>query len=74
MIWIGDKVEINEVDPNPFPVEVKIFGAIFCSPYMRPIAIPRRFEEGDVELCELTKEGFKLKVLADPRPATKFNG
>lgn len=27
----------------------------------------------EVEICELIKEGFKLKTLADVRPATKSN-
>lgn len=66
IIWIGDKMEIVEADPNPFPAEVKTYEAIFYSPKMRPIVIPRSYEEGGVETCEWTREGFRLKMLVNP--------
>lgn len=73
MIWIGGKVEVIEADRKPFSAEVKMLEAIFYSPYLHLISILEGYEEGGVGLCELSKEGFRLKSLADARPATKSN-
>lgn len=56
MLWIDDKVEVIEDDQNPFLAEVKMLEAPFHSPHLGPIAIPEGYEEGGVEVCELTKE------------------
>lgn len=73
MLWIDDKVEVTEVDQNLFLAKVKMSEAPFYSPHMDPIAIPEGYGEGGVEVCNLTKEGFKLKILPDARPVTKSN-
>lgn len=73
MIWIDDKVEVIKVDQNPFSAEVKMLEAMFYSPHLGSITIAEGFEEGGVEFCELTKEGFRLKTLANVRPTTKSN-
>lgn len=73
-IWIGDMVDNVEADPNPFPDEVKLFEVIFYLPYMSPIAIPRSYEEGGVESCELTQERFRIKILTDPRILAESDG
>lgn len=76
MIWISDnKVEVIKADQNPpFFAEVKMLEAyLFYSPHLGPISEPKGYEEGGVEACDLTKEGFKLNTLVDSWLITKSN-
>lgn len=73
MPLIGDKVEVIEVDQNPFLVEFKMLEATFYPPHLGPLSIPKEYDEGGVEIREFMKKGFKLKTLADVQPTTKSN-
>lgn len=44
---------------------------LFYSPHLAPISVPEGYEDGGVEACDLRKECFKLKTLADAQPITK---
>lgn len=43
-MWVGDKVEIIEVDQNPFFAEVEMLVALFYSPLFRPITFSAAYE------------------------------
>lgn len=58
MFWVGDKVEIVAVDKNLSSTEVTMFEDLFYSPHLTPVMAPQECEDGALEVCNLTHEGF----------------
>ena len=62
MFWEGNKVGVIPIDTNPFLVDIAIAESIFYYPSVGPIMMTEDYEEGLVESCILTSQGFKWSV------------
>lgn len=51
---------------SPFEVEVHLAEAIYYSPYMKPIQVPKSYEEGSWKAYNLTTKGFEIETLIGP--------
>lgn len=68
MFWKEDKMNIVLVDDSPFSADVKMVDVTLYSPHLVPIQIPKDYEEGRWQSCNLTKDRFMVNWKAELRP------
>ncbi|KAG4954022.1 hypothetical protein JHK87_039616 [Glycine soja] len=59
-------IEMVQAYKSPFEVEVHLAEAIYYSPYMKPIQVPKSYEEGSWKAYNLTTKGFEIETLIGP--------
>ena len=55
-------VEVVPVNMDPFSTNITMAESIFYSPYVGAIMLIVDYEEGSIESCNLTSQGFKWRT------------